>query len=274
MDWATLSGEARNLAYNNAAHVGAATVAQKNEAWAAASKALRQQYPEHLDLAYDVAERTKWDLYPAGDPKAPCMVYIHGGYWQRGSKELYACLVEGALARGWSAALPGYTLAPQASLTRITQELRQALDWLSSNAVRHGIAGPLVLVGWSAGGHLAASLLEHPRIFAGLAISGVFDLAHLQDSPHVNDQVKLTDVEVETLSPMRWRPANKVLSIAYGTGELPAMVAASRDYHARRAHDHAPGQLIPICGANHFTVLDELRAPNTLLMRQIADLVS
>ena len=52
------------------------------------------------------------DLYPANDPKAPCFVHIHGGYWQRNSKEVFAFLAEGPLARGWSAALPGYTLAP------------------------------------------------------------------------------------------------------------------------------------------------------------------
>jgi hypothetical protein len=29
--------------------------------------------------------------------------------------------------------------------------------------------------------------------------------------------------------------------IAYGTGELPAMIASSRDYHAYRSQGHAPG---------------------------------
>src|SRR5262249_34803967 len=39
---------------------------------------------KHLDLAYRNRERNKWDLYPANDPKAPCFVHIHGGYWQDG----------------------------------------------------------------------------------------------------------------------------------------------------------------------------------------------
>jgi hypothetical protein len=34
-------------------------------------------------------------------------------------------------ARGWSAALPGYTLAPDATFTQIVQEVRDALDWLA-----------------------------------------------------------------------------------------------------------------------------------------------
>ncbi|MDH7799234.1 MULTISPECIES: alpha/beta hydrolase [unclassified Beijerinckia] len=273
MNWELMSGEERNLAYNNTAHVGAEFVALENKRLEVSSGALRSQYSQHLDLIYKNSERTKWDLYPGFDPNAPCLVHIHGGYWQRGSKELFACVAEGALARGWSAALPGYTLAPQVSLTRITEELRTAFDWLSANAARHGIAGPVIVTGWSAGGHLAAYLLDHPRIAAGLAISGVYDLAHLQGSPHVNDKVMLTDVEVEFLSPKRLSPANKAFSIAYGTNELPAMIASSRDYHAYRAEKHLGGQLVPICNANHYTVLEGLRSPNSLLMRQIADLL-
>ena len=269
MDWMTMSLEARNLAFNNVAHVGAEAAQAKREALTAASNALRARRPEHLDLPYAPAERTKWDLYPGADPAAPCMVHVHGGYWQRGSKEIFACLAEGALARGWSAALPGYTLAPEASLTRIAAELRTALDWLAAEAPGHGIAGPVILTGWSAGGHLTALLLDHPVVAAGLAISGVFELAPLRDSPHVNEQVRLSETEIATLSPMRLPGVAKPLAIAYGTAELPAMVASSRDYHARRAGEHLPGELLPIVRANHFTGLDGLRQPNSVLTQAV-----
>src|SRR5262245_64935609 len=92
MNWITRSLEDRNLAYNNVEHVGPENARKKTEGWAAASKTLREQRPKHLDLAYGNRERNKWDLYPANDPKAPCFVHIHGGYWQRGSKEIFACL--------------------------------------------------------------------------------------------------------------------------------------------------------------------------------------
>ncbi len=274
MDWMTMSLEARNLAYNNVAHVGPDVTRRKNESWEAASNALRAQRPRHLDLAYAPAERTKWDLYPATDPKAPCFVHIHGGYWQRGAKEIFACLADGAFAHGWSAALPGYTLAPEASLTRITDELRTAFDWLEANGAAHGIEGPVIVTGWSAGGHLTAFILDHPKVAAGLSISGVFDLAHLRDSPHVNDKVRLTEVEIETLSPMRRPGVDKPLSIAYGTGELPAMVASSRDYHAYRAGAHLPGDLIPVTHADHFTIIDELRHPDSGLTRAVLQLAA
>ena len=267
MDWMTMSLEARNLAFNNVAHVGAEAAQAKREEWAAASQALRRQRPGHLDLPYAPGERTRWDLYPAADHQAPCLVHIHGGYWQRGSREDFACLAQGVLAHGWAAALPGYTLAPAAGLTRIAAELRLALDWLQAEAAGHGIAGPVVLSGWSAGGHLTALLLDHPAAAAGLAVSGVFELAPLRDSPHVNDQVRLTEAEVETLSPMRLPGSAKPLTIAYGTAELPAMVASSRDFHARRAAAHLPGELVPVVRANHFAILDGLRQPDGPLTR-------
>jgi arylformamidase len=69
--------------------------------------------------------------------------------------------------------VPGYTLAPDAGLTQIANELRTALDWMAANGREHGIAGPTIVSGWSAGGHLTALLLDHPKVVAGLAISGV-----------------------------------------------------------------------------------------------------
>jgi hypothetical protein len=47
------------------------------------------------------------------------------------------------------------------------------------------------------------------------------------------------------------------------------MIASSRDYHAYRSQGHAPGDLIPIVNTNHFTILDELRQPNSTLTRAV-----
>jgi acetyl esterase/lipase len=272
LNWQHLSPEERNLAFNNRAHVGAGFATQINERWAADSALLRQQRPEHLNLEYRAGDRTRWDFYPAHDPRAPCCVHIHGGFWQRGSRESFACMAQGILARGWSAAFAGYTLAPQASLSQIVDELHSALDWFANNAGKHGIEGSLILTGWSAGGHLTACLIDHPAVTAGLAISGVFDLAPLRDAPHVNDLVQLSVDEINRFSPIRLTPSAKKLSIAYGTGELPAMVGTSRAFNAHRAAAHCPGDLIPIPAANHFTILDQLLDKDSHLVRSIVGL--
>lgn len=268
-DWQTLTPSERNASYNNGLHVGLEFAQKKRDEWAAASDILRRQRPQHLDLAYGPRERTRWDLYPAADPSAPCLVHIHGGYWQRGSKEAFACLAEGVFAHGWSAALPGYTLAPEANLSQIADEIRAALDWFAANRKQHGIAGPVILTGWSAGGHLVSMFADHPAVSAAHAISGIYDLGHLRDSPHVNDVMKFTDEELQALSPLRLKPASKRLDISYGSAELPHMIASSRDYHAYRASRHLPGDLIPVANANHMTVLDELRKPDGQLTRAV-----
>jgi acetyl esterase/lipase len=265
MNWGALSRAERDAAYNNGDAVkDSATLHAAREA---ASAAFRAAHPEHLELRYGPRERNTWDLFPGRDPRAPCMVFIHGGYWQRNSKDQFANLIGGPYARGWAAALPGYSLAPDATLTEIVGEIRAALDWLAEHGPAHGIAGPIVLSGWSAGGHLTAICLDHPSVVAGLAISGLFELGPIRDT-YLNEKLRLADAEIAALSPIRLPVVQKPLAIAYGTAELPPLVSDSRSLHALRAAANAPGVLIPVAGANHFTIVHELRDADGELTRQ------
>ncbi len=269
MNWATMNRAARDAAYNNAAAVP--EVATHREAWSAASAAARQTWPGALDLAYGSGERNRWDLFPAADPSAPCLVFIHGGYWQMNRREDFVCLGAGVRSHGWSVALPGYSLAPAASLAAIVAEINEALDWLAAEGPKHGLSGPIVVSGWSAGAHLAALALAHPAVAAGLAISGVFELGPLRDT-YLDEKLHLTETEVAELSPLRLAPVAKRLTIAYGSAELPALVSDSRRLHAHRAAAHMPGALIPVAGANHYTVLDALAGADGELARAALDL--
>jgi acetyl esterase/lipase len=268
--WAGATQAERDAAYDNVAAVpdSAALIAARN----AAAAGFRAAHAGHLDLAYGGTEREAWDLYPARDASAPCLVFIHGGYWQRNRRQDFAHLAEGALAMGWSAAMCGYSLAPEATMTRIAWQIHAALDWLSAHGAEHGIAGPIVASGWSAGGHLTAIALEHPAVSAGLAISGLFELAPIRDT-NLNAALKLSEEELAELSPMRRPVVMKPLAVAYGSAELPELVRQSRDFHALRAAAHAPGALIPVPGADHFRVLEALRLPGGSLLRAAATLL-
>jgi arylformamidase len=270
MNWGALSRAERDAAYDNISAVTDSFFL--NAARAEASLTFRAAHPDHLDLPYGPRERNTWDLFPASNPEAPCLVFIHGGYWQRNSKDQFASLMAGPLALGWSAAVPGYTLAPDASLTDIAAEIVAALDWLAVNGKEHGISGPVVLSGWSAGGHLTALCLGHPLVRAGLAISGIFELGPIRDT-NLNDKLRLTDDEIAMLSPLRLPMADKPLAIAYGTAELPPLVADSRNLHARRSAAHLPGTLIPVAGGNHFTIVNELRDERGILTRHLPTLL-
>lgn len=263
--WATLSQAERDAAYANT--IAVPDSAALIQALVDASAAVRAALPDGLDQPYGDAERQRVDLLP-GRPGAPCLVFIHGGYWQRLGRESVAVLGEGVRAHGWSVALPGYTLAPGATLGAMVAETRRALDWLAPRA-----SGPIVVAGWSAGGHLAAMALDHPAVVAGLGLSGLYELGPIRDT-NLNTALRLSDEALATLSPLRLPVVPKPFAVAYGTAELPALVRQSRSFHAHRAADHAPGPLLPVTRANHFTVLDALREPEGTLTRALLALVA
>ncbi len=270
MHWGALGRAERDAAYNNTAAV--ANSPALNAARIAASAAFRASVPGSLDVPYGAGERQRWDIFPGAEPAAPCFVFLHGGYWQRNRREEFCCLGEGLRAHGWSVALPGYTLAPGATLTQIVHEVTMALDWLAAHGADHGVAGPILLSGWSAGGHLTAMALGHGRVAAGLAISGIFELGPLRDT-YLNEALRLTDPEIAALSPLRLPPVQKTLAIAYGSAELPPLVEDSRALHAMRAAAHCAGALLPVPGADHFTIVEELRRPDGLLVRAALEAV-
>ncbi|MCX7371090.1 MAG: alpha/beta hydrolase [Alphaproteobacteria bacterium] len=262
MDWSAASQAARDAAYDNLNAVpdAAAHVAERN----AASPHFP---PPEPNIPFGESEREAWDIFPARDPAAPMLAFIHGGYWQRNRRQDFWCLAEGAAAMGWGFALCGYILAPETSMTRIVYQIHAALDVLASRS-----AGPIILSGWSAGGHLTAMGAEHPAVTAALAISGIYELGPIRDT-YLNAALKLTDDEIEGCSPIRRPVVQKPMAIAYGSAELPELCRQSRDFHAVRAAAHAPGPLIPVAAADHFTVIETLRRPDGALLRAAAELL-
>jgi acetyl esterase/lipase len=267
--WASLAQAERDAAYDNNGAVAdsPALIEKRNKG----SAAYRKAHPAGLDIPYGPKERNRWDLYPAKNPDAPCLVFIHGGYWQRNTREDFAMFMAGVQAHGWSAALPGYSLAPEVKLGDIVAEIHAALDWLKAEGPKHGIAGPVILSGWSAGGHLTAMALDHQLVVAGFAMSGVYDLEALRDTK-LNAPLQLTDDEIAALSPLRLSVVNKPMTIAYGTAELPTLVNDARNLHAMRAAAHAPGVLLPVAHANHFNILEQLAEPDGELTCAALDL--
>jgi arylformamidase len=136
-------------------------------------------------------------------------------------------------------------------LTEIAQEISLSVDWLAANGASFGIAGPVVLSGWSAGGHLVALTLDHPAVTPGLAISGVYDLAPIRDTS-LNIALKMTDDEIAALSPLCLPIVRKPLAIAYGSAELPALVWDSKRFHDARSATNESGELVAVDGADHF----------------------
>lgn len=259
-----------DLAYNNVDFIPDGE--SFPDRWAADAEAHRAL--EHglgrafLNLPYGETERQRYDLfYPAGRP-AGLMVFVHGGYWRRFDRSFWSQFSAGATARGWAVAVPSYTLAPDARIAAITQEIALAV---TSAAVR--IAGPIVLTGHSAGGHLVARMVQQggplPEAVAGrvarcVPISPVSDLRPLLEL-ELNTDLRLDRDEAEAESPLLGRPLSGVsLSVWVGADERPVFVDQAR--WLAEAWD-APLQVPE--GLHHFDVIDGLTAPDSDLLRDL-----
>lgn len=259
--WRGMTREELDAAYNNSAAVkhSAATLAE----WTRRSADLRAARSETLNLAYGPKPRNKLDLFRCGKSGAPLFVFIHGGYWQRNSKDIFSCMAEGPLAQGFDAAIIGYTLAPEATLTEIVAETHAAIRWLRKEGPRHGTGtGALVVSGWSAGGHLTAMAMGLAEVDAGFAISGIYDIEPCRLS-YLNDKLRLTEKEVEDLSPIRHLPKEpKPMTLAFGASELPELQRQSRDYASARGEAGLPTRLLALHTHDHFSIMEELIKPD------------
>ncbi|MGL4729172.1 MAG: alpha/beta hydrolase [Bosea sp. (in: a-proteobacteria)] len=264
--WNGFTRAALDAAYNNTSAVAhsAETLARLTER----SKAMRAHASAsaQLDVAYGPLPRQRYDLFPCGQANAPLFVFIHGGYWQRNHKDMFSCLAEGPHAHGLDVALIGYTLAPEASLMQIIAECEAAI-----RALKRVHGGRLVVGGWSAGGHLAARLLDMPEVDAAVAISGIFDLEPIRHS-YLQEKLHLTPEEARDESPLhRLGNQAKPLAIVVGGDELPELRRQSSDYAAVRRARGLPTSHAELPGFDHFSILELFGSADPMMTRSFYD---
>ena len=126
------------------------------ERWQMLSAAYRLASTPENDRPYGTRERQRYDFFAAGGGAAPVVVYVHGGYWQRGDRKDFSFVARELNAAGITVAIPSYSLCPAASVMEIIDEIGLCLAALWKKTRKH----PLV-IGHSAGGHLAASMVAN-----------------------------------------------------------------------------------------------------------------
>jgi acetyl esterase/lipase len=274
-DWKRLSREELDRGLNNSEAVaGSGGIVAT---WEARSASLRQRHGAHLDISYGPRERNRIDVLKAREG-APTLLFIHGGYWQARAKENFTLFAEGAMAHGINVALIGYTLAPDATLDEIVAEVHAGIDWLCGQLPKLGGDGKgIVASGWSAGGHLTAMALSHPKVRAGMAISGIYDLEPIRHS-YLNVKLGLDEAMSRRNSPMMLAGGpNKPLSLVVGSAELPLLRRQTADFTGHRARFGLPVTYEEIPGANHFTIMQEMAEPGgriTTLIRQLFEMTA
>jgi len=259
--------------YNNGAAVAEAPRYRAD--WAARSAALRERHGKYLDRRFGEAPRAQLDLFLAETPRAPTFAFIHGGYWQMNAKENAAYVAEGALAQGLNVATLGYTLGPEAGMDQIVGEIHQGLDWLAANLSSHGADPERIFVGgWSAGGHLTAMAMTHPKVKGGLAVSGIFDLEPIRRN-YLNEKLGLDAATARRNSPIHNLPETAGrLVLSVGAAELPELQRQSHDYFLAWTRHGLSADFVALPGCDHFSAIEELARPKGRLLAALHQLIA
>lgn len=276
----------RDLAYNSSLAIS--NSAEITQSWVVKSQAARDHLKGDLNVAYGPGARQCFDYYSAGND-SPIVVFVHGGFWQMRSKDDFLFLVPTLLEHGISVAMLGYTLAPEASMGDIVNDIRMGLDAIEAK-VRHdrksktnaGVSTQhkreletfpgFCLLGWSAGAQLVAATIDQPNVNSAVCVSGIYDLEPMRHC-YVNEKLQLDANSAERYSPViQINHFGKTIDCFVGGAELPAMQAQTNDFYAyRQAHNQA-GQYTLLEGLNHYTVFDAFVNPDGAVLAAIKNL--
>lgn len=221
-----------------------------------------------LNLPYGPLPRNRFDLFmPVAEPRG-LMVFVHGGYWMETNRDLWSHLASGALAQGWACAMPSYTLAPEARISGMTAEVDAAIV-----AACDLIAGPVVVTGHSAGGHLAARMActdrsgtVAARVNRVIPISPIAELEPLR-ATQMQDTLHLDAAETKSESPARHAlRAGVQAHVWVGGQERPAFL-----WQARTLSESWSCPWTVDAGTHHFDVIDGLETADSALMQTCLD---
>jgi len=252
-------------------------------AWLQRSAAFREASGARCDVAYGPGERERFDLFPARQPTGDLLVYIHGGYWQRGDKSMYSFVAEPFLANGVAVAVLNYNLCPSVRLGEIAPQIRRAMVSLVGFAGALGFDKDKIhVMGHSAGGHLTAMMMatDWPAIdralpadlmTTGVPISALFELEPLVHTS-INDGPRMDVAEARRESPMSMPPATDAPQlVVVGGAETPEFHRQSDDYCAKYRTAARRIDRYSVPDADHFDELNRLaEADSEFFRRSIA----
>ena len=113
---------------------------------------------ENLEYVRREDDGLSGDLYlPTDTQSVPCLIAVHGGGWQRGTRKNYRHLGNFLARHGIALFAISYRFAPKHKYPAAFHDVRAAIQFLRSTGADHWVDPQrLALIGDSAGGHLAA----------------------------------------------------------------------------------------------------------------------
>ena len=201
----------------------------------------------------------------------PLVVLIHGGFWRPDiDRRHMRPMADAIAAAGWTVALPEYARVPQDPAPTLA-DLTMVLSWSPPRIARHN--GGVILLGHSAGGHLALWATAAgvcPTLVGTLVLAPVADLLLAHElglgSGAVARFLGADPVSRPDLDPRQMSGPVTPTTIIHGSDDVIVPPLVSESYVG--AHSLVP--LIRVAGAAHFALIDPQAAASSIVMRELA----
>lgn len=248
------------------------------EEYVANSAVARETLECRLGVSYGPSVMENLDVFApgCGNGGAPLVVFLHGGSWHALTASEFSFVALGLVGAGMGVANVTYGLCPDVGIAEIVRQTRAAVVWAYRNAEAIGCDPKrIILMGHSAGGHLAAMAaltdwsmfgLPTDTVKAVVPISGIFDLEPMALTSS-QTHIRLSDTEIRWQSPMRiLRRVDARCLTVWGGDELSGYVDQSRRFAAAWSEAGNCGETLVVAGKNHFDVMNELMSPSSDLV--------
>ena len=263
--------------------------------WQRRSAEYRHRAGGKYDIAYGDGERDLADFFPARSPNGGLIVYIHGGYWQRGDKSIYSFIAEPCNKAGFAVLAINYMLCPTVKVGDIPPQCRRAVTWAWDHATDFG-ASPdrFYLMGHSAGAHLTAWMMatdwpgydvRYPgdMIKAAAAISGLYDfepIRHTSENRGTGSNAGFglnieSAEEARAVSLVDHPPATDAPQLmAWGLEESDEFIRQNEEHYARLRRTTTPVMALRVPDKDHFDLVDVMGDERSELVSRILALFS
>jgi acetyl esterase/lipase len=147
-------------------------------------------------------KKLRLDIYrprtrPPGSGPQPSVVYLHGGAWLSGTRRQSPFLMYELAAAGYVVFSIDYRLAPRYPMPAGLYDCKAAIAWVAEHAAEYNTTPEAIVMGGSAGGHLAAMLAvsdgtahlqpgfedKSTRVRGAVVLYGIANLVGLVEEP-------------------------------------------------------------------------------------------